>query len=1188
MDFEDEDIFMDIDPKILSEKDRWNKHDHDDLHLENVGMTVKGFECPSKHISKDLQVCANSLIGFVNNVLSPASCAVLNDDSNDYVLLFDFLFEKSTALSNNIYELFNFTFTNIYQLESSLNSQDKCGNSKKINQSILGFFKYMLSYVDNYLKCDPNPQESIVIIWNNFNQLKSSLKPLSLIGSTTLSKQSLCHQQFHVYFNVHLYYLLTCYKLLYVQNEKMNSTQFTQYVSEIHSDRETINVDANSLRNDILLVMIQLTELSLKCFNKISQPEDVYHLSPFKCDCVTQFWFILKLICQKMDPHKSNELFWKNLDIVFGLLENEHQEDIGEDSKTDVPMYITCSKPYLYSIWFLKHLLSLNINSNDELIQSPENLEKFIDNFDCTEKITKKLTNVDNISENELRTILTLLDGIISLKETCKPDIITTLWEYFQKRLNSNFVLKSTPFAYTLSCLNNNRSALEVLTHVEQLISFVRKPKSEENSYTLFLRILGMYLMKYNHEQRLWNQIKGRMYSKFSQSKLSTLTEQGIQHVSNLFILLFYIKGNQELVKIQTFLNIILTMKDISPTTREIVLRTNLTFILINIRNNVSLDARLLSPIMNILNENCDHPNKSNYEQVIKLYLLTVNDVFKESEDLTLGQNLLLGHWMSKILSNTKVSSNVMNIFYNLLSLVLSKLRQYQPIERDSQMGMYFSCILEHVLPHLRTDFNFNIDTMETMTEFLSELTLFTLSGGVNYKSETFQILNMLIVNTNVNFELKMNYVKCLISNEDMHSFSLTTFIPNIEIIITQCYLLSLIVSEHTINDSMGKYVEAHCLQRFRQNYAASLSSQYVQEQVLNSSNEETLKQFLRDINLINASITGTEARTQFHNEVNSLFSIEDTLKHVVVTYDKNNSATGKTIITNVFTCVAIIVDYIGGILYKKSKPNTQLQCYIDTLLLQFQVRNIDFKLSGNTTHALRVSFHIYVNALIKLEPVHDNYIARVIKELIQIYLPRLINKIQYETPFSFNRSFNEVESKDMFLLDMIINLFLRKKCKVSDKNSQECLVFLHELLNEYNNVDFVSRFIKTSLDMLLNNLISLNEVDVCRNKIKTILTKCFTNPTVQTIPAVKNHVLIVLTKLSNENLAFSFGQYFQVLNFLLHSCCPGIVTEFRKNILIQKIKTVEMKRGVGEDKVLRNLMEQLDRNIKKVLLVRS
>lgn len=848
MDFEDEDIFKDIDANILSGvQHRSNDEDKENFMdkilfgedsgkqkkrcLESLLECKRRFECQGRNISKTLQVDSRSLVGFVCDAIGVISSSLIHDDDK-YITLFDFVFETSTALSRCAYELFNFTFTNIYELEVSISSQSNSSDSKKSTQNILQFFQYILYYVENYSKHGNNFQDTALTIWNNFHQLKLSLKPLKCIGSAVIDHQSLCHQQFHMYLSIHLYYLITSYKLLTIVNSQDDIIKCTQYTSDItRNNGETFNFNISSLKNDILLMMVQLTNLTLKSFNKMSQPEDAYHLSPFKCDCIPEFWFVLKLLCGKIDRECKNKLFWENLETVFELIDkssrNENFDEIDSTSEGEkLPTSITCSKPYLYMIWFLKHLLSLDVNENNQ----SERMEKFTDDYEYTEKIVKKLTNVDTISENELRIILTLLDSIVSNKDLCKSDIITSLWEYFHKRLNSNFILKSMPFAYSLSSLNSNRSVLEILTNIEHLMT-AKKQKGEENSYTLFLRMLGVYLLKYNHEQRVWNQIKGRMYSKFSQNKLSTLTEQGIQHLCHLFIILFYVKGNQELSKIQTFLSIISNIKDkdgTAYTTREIILKTNLAFILISIRNHMNIDNSMITSVMNLLNQN--HPNSQNYESMLKIYLQTVKDIFSESEDLTLGQHQLLGSWIEKMLS-TKVSSSVMNIFFNIFTLVLNKLRPYHPIGKDSQMASYFTCAQELVVPNLQTEANFNLDTLDSMTEFLSALTLFSISGGVNYKTEATLILNKLIVRSNVNFELKMNYVRRLLSCEDMHSFSLMAFIPNIETIVTQCYLLSLILSEQNDGDGMRRYVEAHCLQRLKQKYSVN-SSQCLQHQV--------------------------------------------------------------------------------------------------------------------------------------------------------------------------------------------------------------------------------------------------------------------------------------------------------------------------------------------------------------------
>lgn len=849
MDFDDEDIFMDMDPKILPEGQQRSNEEVKENFLDKILFgedggkpkdhemkksveSKKSFGCQSKSISKSLCVDKRSLVGFVCDVLSSHSSS-MTDDGGNYITLFDFLFEKSTALHKCTNELFNFTFTTIYELEFAISSQNNFSDCKKSIQNVLQFFKYIIYYIETYSKHVHVFQDTAISIWNNFHQLKLSLKSLKCIGSSVIDHQSLCQQQLHMYLNIHLYYLITVYKLLSIERSQHDIAQCTQYTSDITSNSaEPYNFNISSLKNDILFFMIQLTELTLKSFNKISQPEDVYHLSPFKCDCIMEFWFILKLLCGKIHQEGKNELFWKNLETIFELVEksSDYQNNDAFDSTSEhklLPTYITCSKPYLFIIWFLKHLLSLDVSS-DETHQL-EQIEKFTDDCEYTEKIVKKLTNVDTISENELRIILTCLNSIVSGKATCKPDIITSLWEYFHKRLNSNFILKSMPFAYSLSSLNCNRSVLELLTYVEQLTT-AKIEKGEDNSYSLFLRMLGVYLLKYNHEQRVWNQIKGRMYSKFSQNKLSTLSEQGIQHLCHLFVLLFYVKGNQELAKIQTFLNIISSMKDRDSnahTTREILLKTNLAFILISIRNHVNVDNSMITPVLNFLNQN---PSSQNSENMLRIYLLTVKDIVNESEDLALGQHQLLGSWIEKVLS-TKMSAGVTNVLFNVFTLVLNKLRPYHPIDKDSQLASYFMCAHENVLPNLQTEVSFNANTLESMTEFLAAFTLFSISGGVNYKHEATLILNKLLVRSSVNFELKMNYVKRLLSCEDMQSFSLMAFIPNIETIVTQCYLLSLILSEQEDGDGLRRYVEAHCLQKMKRKYSVD-NSQSLKHQV--------------------------------------------------------------------------------------------------------------------------------------------------------------------------------------------------------------------------------------------------------------------------------------------------------------------------------------------------------------------
>lgn len=69
--------------------------------------------------------------------------------------------------------------------------------------------------------------------------------------------------------------------------------------------------------------------------------------------------------------------------------------------------------------------------------------------------------------------------------------------------------------------------------------------------YLLIIRFfkLGRSLKKWNENPRYWNQLKGRIYSKFSAAKLSSLNEIGVYHFISLFLTLALTADLQEVVR---------------------------------------------------------------------------------------------------------------------------------------------------------------------------------------------------------------------------------------------------------------------------------------------------------------------------------------------------------------------------------------------------------------------------------------------------------------------------------------------------------------------------------------------------------------------------------------------------------------------------------------------------------------
>jgi hypothetical protein len=80
----------------------------------------------------------------------------------------------------------------------------------------------------------------------------------------------------------------------------------------------------------------------------------------------------------------------------------------------------------------------------------------------------------------------------------------------------------------------------------------------DEDSFCLFLRLLGKHLIccLAHNQQRHWQQMKGRIYSKFPPNKLLALAELGLYHFVSLFLTLAVTVDVQEVVSLsQTYKN---------------------------------------------------------------------------------------------------------------------------------------------------------------------------------------------------------------------------------------------------------------------------------------------------------------------------------------------------------------------------------------------------------------------------------------------------------------------------------------------------------------------------------------------------------------------------------------------------------------------------------------------------------
>lgn len=94
-----------------------------------------------------------------------------------------------------------------------------------------------------------------------------------------------------------------------------------------------------------------------------------------------------------------------------------------------------------------------------------------------------------------------------------------------------------------------SKTGAGLLQQVKSRLDVSEAPQ-DEDSFSLFLYLLGKHLnscLSQTH-QRHWQQMKGRIYSKFSPNKLLALTEMGLYHFVSLFLTLAITVDLQEVV----------------------------------------------------------------------------------------------------------------------------------------------------------------------------------------------------------------------------------------------------------------------------------------------------------------------------------------------------------------------------------------------------------------------------------------------------------------------------------------------------------------------------------------------------------------------------------------------------------------------------------------------------------------
>ncbi|XP_055115318.2 protein MMS22-like isoform X3 [Symphalangus syndactylus] len=617
-----------------------------------------------KHFSGESYLCSGALKRLILN-LDPLP----TNFEEDTLEIFGIQWVTETALVNSSRELFHLFRQQLYNLETLLQSSCDFGKvstlhckADNIRQQCVLFLHYVKVFIFRYLKVQNaeshvpvHPYEALeaqlpsVLIDELHGLLLyighlSELPSVNIGASVNQNQIKLFPPSWH-FLHLHLDIHWLVLEILYMLGEKLKQVVYGHQFMNLASDN--------------------LTNVSL--FDE--------HCETLLCDLIS------------LSLNRYDKSFWNWLNkLLKTLLEKS------SDRRRSYMPIIQSRDPLGFSWWIITHVASFYKFDRHGL---PDEMRKVESNWNFVEELLKKSISVQGvIVEEQLRMYL---HCCLTLCDFWEPNIaiVTILWEYYSKNLNSSFSISWLPFK---GLANTMKSPLSMLEMVKTCCCDKQDQElyKSSSSYTIFLCILAKVVkkaMKINGPHP-WKQVKGRIYSKFHQKRMEELTEVGLQNFFSLFLLLAAVAEVEDVAS--HVLDLLNFLKPAFVTSqRALIWKGHMAFLLMYAQKN--LDIGVLAEKFScafrekakefLVSKNEEMVQRQTIWTLLSIYIDGVQEVFETSYCLYPSHEKLLNDGFSMLLRACRESE--LRTVLSFLQAVLARIRSMhqhlcQELQRDN------------------------------------------------------------------------------------------------------------------------------------------------------------------------------------------------------------------------------------------------------------------------------------------------------------------------------------------------------------------------------------------------------------------------------------------------------------------------------------------------------------------------
>ncbi|XP_015115868.1 protein MMS22-like [Diachasma alloeum] len=897
-------------------------------------------------------------------------------------------------------------------------------NYYHLRKEILDFVVYIRSYFHSIQSQLPYLQHPLVTelktgfdeVLFSLGKFLSRLKNISLHYSSSGSGNRCPQPGFHLF---HLHLELRWMMITLVHQQTL------QDQSQDQNDR---------LDRALELFVQDLIFVSMKTFQRIDS-SDLLLKTPFSCSCVRDLWLTLQITIPKIPQNLGNRTFWSYVNSTLDRIIQSNEEGLSWNKADKCPYKLDTKSPEIFCIWMIYHLTLLHTYPPEGSYPGSPILHE--SNCHQLEKILKSFLDKggkegerDEIDE-ELRIMIPLLKMMILefwKDKDSSVRIISYLWDCFHRRLDQPFLVQTAgPWSVSLE----KKSPRDILKQVRERING-ENPK--ESSFGMFLKLLGI-ILKENYEKRevkVWNQIRGRVYSKFSKSKVKEFSEVRLFNLISLLLTLGVTADADNVVKVMMGL-LPSPLEGDEENGRRVSLsfKGQLCGVALLLENRLDLRGigEEMMSVVGVLSTRRDDLGRG----MMSVFVETLRESFDKVDLLDNGEHHLIGGWIDRYLLECPKNraGTMLKMLFDLLNK--SRALDLQNLGGKEMLEALWASAAARIRA-LVYDNDLTEENCEDIGKLAAAFTLEALrcpkmaEGQKHSAPSLFRHFTSTIYVKDVN--ISRIYLSIILENRAAIG-EMKKILDNFDHLVMQVWLKCAISNMDPSTKTIKSYlVDVDPIRKLFPSWRDSLD--------FKTSNTSLLL-FLNTLSTYRSSLTPSEL-PPLDKQIKTIFL---TLDKWVLSPVKPTTEDSPTSLF-IYRCLGTIILTCAPILYTPT-PTNPLRVLITKIMLPAE-DNSHLKLLGKKI------FSMIVLGLQTLSPKQDQILQKIVVELFNVYLPLLIT--EHDRSFRIEQLinlFNKEISDDFVevIFDKLSSNYLTIENNELRKNSYLFMELMKGLLRE-------------------------------------------------------------------------------------------------------------------------------------------